>query len=45
MLGGSEEVDAYRPLPSAAAHYGGQYSSLYGSTALSTATQVSGFLL
>ena len=47
MLGGSEEVDAnaYRPLPAAAAHYGGQYSSLYGSAALSTAPQVSGFLV
>lgn len=47
MLVGSEEVDAsgYRAHPSAAAHYGGQYSSIYGSAALSSAPQVCLFLL
>jgi hypothetical protein len=44
MLGGSQEADAggYRTHPQAVAHYGGQYSSVYGSAALSGAQQVSG---
>lgn len=44
MLGGSQEADVggYRAHPPAAAHYGGQYSSVYGSAALSSAQQVSG---
>jgi hypothetical protein len=43
MLGGSQEADAggYRAHPQAVAHYGGQYSSVYGSAALSGAQQVS----
>lgn len=44
MLGGSQEAEmgGYRAHPSAAAHYGGQYGSLY-SAALSNSQQVSGF--
>lgn len=47
MLVGSQEADVggYRPHTSTAAHYGGQYSSVYGSAALSGAQQVSGLLL
>jgi len=43
ILGGSQEVDVsgYRAHTSAAAQYGGQYSSVYGSVALSSAQQVS----
>lgn len=46
MLGGSQEAEigGYRAHPSAAGHYGGQYSSLY-SSALSSSQQVSGFHL
>ncbi|XP_042983456.1 protein SHORT ROOT IN SALT MEDIUM 1 isoform X1 [Carya illinoinensis] len=42
MLGGSLEADVggYRTHPPAAAHYGGQYSSVYGLAALSSAQQV-----
>ncbi|XP_027914489.1 protein SHORT ROOT IN SALT MEDIUM 1 isoform X1 [Vigna unguiculata] len=42
MLGGSQEVDVsgYRAHTSTAAQYGGQYSSVYGSAALSSAQQV-----
>lgn len=46
MLGASQEADAaggYRTHPSAPAHYGGQYSSVYGSAALSGAPQVKGY--
>lgn len=45
MLGGSQEVEigGYRGHPSSAAHYGGQYSSLY-SSALSSSQQVCGFI-
>ncbi|KAK7274864.1 hypothetical protein RIF29_15964 [Crotalaria pallida] len=41
ILGGSQEVDVagYRPHTSTAAQYGGQYSSVYGSAALSSAQQ------
>lgn len=44
MLGGSQETDGggYRAHPSAATHYGGQYSSVYGAAALGSAQQVSG---
>lgn len=44
MLGGSQEADVggYRTHPPATAHYGGQYSSVYGLAALSSAQQVSG---
>lgn len=44
ILGSSQEAEAggYRALPSVSAHYGGQYSSIYGSTALSATQQVSG---
>ncbi|GMP92431.1 hypothetical protein CsSME_00042660 [Camellia sinensis var. sinensis] len=44
MLGGPQESDitGYRGHPSAGAHYGGQYSSVYGSAALSSGQQVSG---
>jgi len=47
MLVGSQEADVggYRPHTSTAAHYGGQYSSVYGSAALSGAQQVNGLLL
>lgn len=43
ILGGSQDVDVggYRAHTSAAAQYGGQYSSVYGSAALSSAQQVS----
>lgn len=43
ILGGSQEVDVggYRAHSSTAAQYGGQYSSVYGSAALSSAQQVS----
>lgn len=43
ILGGSQEVDVagYRAHTSTAAQYGGQYSSVYGSAALSSAQQVS----
>lgn len=43
MLGGSQEVEVagYRAHSSTAAQYGGQYSSVYGSAALSSAPQVS----
>ncbi|CAJ1932020.1 unnamed protein product [Sphenostylis stenocarpa] len=42
ILGGSQEVDVsgYRAHTSTAAQYGGQYSSVYGSAALSSAQQV-----
>ncbi|KAA8530025.1 hypothetical protein F0562_034559 [Nyssa sinensis] len=42
LLGGPQEADigGYRAHPSAGAHYGGQYSSVYGSAALSNAQQV-----
>ncbi|MED6148926.1 hypothetical protein PIB30_057587 [Stylosanthes scabra] len=42
ILGASQEVDVagYRPQSSTAAHYGGQYSSVYGSAALSSGQQV-----
>ena len=42
MLGGPQESDitGYRGHPSSGAHYGGQYSSVYGSTALSSGQQV-----
>lgn len=42
MLSASQEADAggYRTHPSAPTHYGGQYSSVYGSAALSVAPQV-----
>lgn len=44
MLGGSQEPDgAYRAHPSSTAHYGGQYSSVYGSTALTGGSQVGDF--
>lgn len=45
MLGGSQEaeVGGYRGHTSTAPHYGGQYTSVYGSAALSGAQQVSGF--
>ena len=45
MLVGSQEADVsgYRGHTSTAAHYGGQYSSVYGSAALSGAQQVSFF--
>lgn len=36
------EVGGYRALPSVSAHYGGQYSSIYGTSALSATQQVSG---
>ncbi|GFS39133.1 ATP/GTP-binding protein family [Actinidia rufa] len=44
MLGGPQESDitGYRGHPSSGAHYGGQYSSVYGSTALSSGQQVPG---
>ncbi|KAL7180807.1 hypothetical protein ACSBR1_039797 [Camellia fascicularis] len=44
MLGGPQESDitGYRGHPSTGAHYGGQYSSVYGSAALSSGQQVSG---
>lgn len=47
MLGASQEaeVGGYRSHTSAAPHYGGQYSSVYGSTSLSGAQQVSDFNL
>lgn len=47
MLGGSQESDigGYRTHPSGPAHYGGQYSSVYGSAALTNAQQVSAFFL
>lgn len=47
MLGASQEVEVggYRSHTSAASHYGGQYSSVYGSTALTGAQQVSDFNL
>ncbi|XP_012568287.1 protein SHORT ROOT IN SALT MEDIUM 1 isoform X2 [Cicer arietinum] len=38
ILGGSQDADAYRAHASVA-QYGGQYSSVYGSSALSTAQQ------
>lgn len=41
ILGGSQDVDVGGYRPSAAAQYGGQYSSVYGSAALSSAQQVS----
>lgn len=43
ILGASQEVDVagYRAHTSTAAQYGAQYSSVYGSAALSTAQQVS----
>ncbi|KAK7407389.1 hypothetical protein VNO78_09269 [Psophocarpus tetragonolobus] len=42
ILGGSQDVDVggYRAHTSTAAQYGGQYSSVYGSAALSSAQQV-----
>ncbi|ESW25551.1 hypothetical protein PHAVU_003G045700 [Phaseolus vulgaris] len=42
ILGGSQEVDVsgYRAHTSTGAQYGGQYSSVYGSVALSSAQQV-----
>ncbi|KAF4396755.1 hypothetical protein F8388_004723 [Cannabis sativa] len=42
MLASSQEADAtaYRAHPSATAHYGGQYGSLYSSTALTGVSQV-----
>lgn len=49
MLGGGSSHEAadigggYRAHPSAATHYGGQYSSVYSSSALSS-TQVGNFL-
>lgn len=47
MLGSSQdaEIGGYRAHPSAAAHYGGQYSSVYGSAALSSGQQVSGYFI
>lgn len=44
ILGSSQEADVggYRALPSVSAHYGGQYSSIYGTAALSATQQVSG---
>lgn len=47
MLGGAKEADmsGYRGHPSAGAHYGGQYSSVYSSAGLSSGQQVSGFYL
>ena len=44
ILGNSQEaeVGGYRALPSVSAHYGGQYSSIYGTAALSATQQVSG---
>lgn len=43
ILGGSQEVDVsgYRAHTSTTAQYGGQYSSVYGSAALSSAQRVS----
>lgn len=45
MLSGSQEADAggYRHHSAATAHYGGQYSSVYGSAALTGVSQVRGF--
>lgn len=45
MLGTSQEseVGGYRGHTAAAPHYGGQYSSVYGSAALSGTQQVSDF--
>ncbi|KAH1264622.1 Cell division cycle and apoptosis regulator protein 1 [Glycine max] len=40
ILGGSQDVDVGGYRPSAATQYGGQYSSVYGSAALSSAQQV-----
>ncbi|KAK8534602.1 hypothetical protein V6N13_080942 [Hibiscus sabdariffa] len=42
ILGSSQdaEVGGYRGHPSVSAHYGGQYSSIYGTAALSAAQQV-----
>ena len=42
MLGGAKEADmsGYRGHPSAGAHYGGQYSSVYSSAGLSSGQQV-----
>ncbi|XP_007046031.2 PREDICTED: cell division cycle and apoptosis regulator protein 1 [Theobroma cacao] len=42
ILGSSQEADVggYRALPSVSAHYGGQYSSIYGTAALSATQQV-----
>lgn len=44
ILGGSQELDVggYRAHSSTSTQYGGQYSSVYGSAALSSAQQVSG---
>lgn len=44
ILGSSQgvEVGTYRTHPSAAAHYGGQYNSIYGSATLGSTQQVSG---
>lgn len=46
MLGGAQESDitGYRGHSSAGAHYGGQYSSVYGSATLSSGQQVGQFL-
>lgn len=45
MLSGSQEAEAggFRAHSAATAHYGGQYSSVYGSAALSGVSQVRGF--
>ncbi|XWS34124.1 hypothetical protein CRYUN_Cryun21dG0013100 [Craigia yunnanensis] len=42
ILGSSQEAEVgrYRALPSVSAHYGGQYSSIYGTAALSATQQV-----
>ncbi|KAK8564596.1 hypothetical protein V6N12_036716 [Hibiscus sabdariffa] len=42
ILGSSQdaEVGGYRVHPSVSAHYGGQYSSIYGTAALSATQQV-----
>ncbi|XWS23169.1 hypothetical protein CRYUN_Cryun29cG0098000 [Craigia yunnanensis] len=42
ILGNSQEaeVGGYRALPSVSAHYGGQYSSIYGTAALTVTQQV-----
>lgn len=47
MLGGSQDADAgaYRAHASATAHYGGQYSSVYSSAALTGVSQVGEFNL
>ena len=47
VLGGSQDADGsgYRAHPSAVAHYGGEYSSGFGSAALSSTSLVRDFCL